>query len=73
MTKIPIKGVVSSNDDAVIYDWLGMDCASPKQVEDALATNDGNVEVNIASGGGECRGCFRNLYDAKGLFREGNC
>ena len=36
----------------MIYDWLGMDCASPKQVEDALATNDGNVEVNIASGGG---------------------
>lgn len=52
MTKIPIKGVVSSNDDAVIYNWLGMDCASPKQVEDALATNDGNVEVDIASGGG---------------------
>nr|DAT11350.1 MAG TPA: Putative ATP dependent Clp protease [Caudoviricetes sp.] len=52
MTKIPIKGVVSSNDDAVIYDWLGMDHANPKQVENALTDNNDQVEVDIASGGG---------------------
>lgn len=52
MTKINVKGVVVSNDDADIYDWLGYDCVSPNQVEDALDNSDGDVEVDIASGGG---------------------
>lgn len=52
MTKIPIKGVVASNDDGAIYDWLGMDYASPRQVENALSTDGESVEVDIASGGG---------------------
>lgn len=52
MTKIPIKGAVVSNDDADIYDWLGYDYASPRQVESVLNDADGDVEIDIASGGG---------------------
>lgn len=52
MVKIPIKGAVVSNDDADIYDWLGYDYASPRQVESVLNDADGDVEVDIASGGG---------------------
>ena len=52
MTKINIKGAVVSNDDAKIYSWLGYDCVSPNQVEDVLNTSDGDIEVDIASGGG---------------------
>lgn len=52
MVKIPIKGAVVSNDDADIYDWLGYDYASPRQVESVLNDADGDVEIDIASGGG---------------------
>jgi ATP-dependent Clp protease protease subunit len=52
MVKIPIKGAVVSNDDADVYDWLGYDYASPRQVESVLNGADGDVEVDIASGGG---------------------
>ena len=52
MTKINIKGAVVSNDDADIYYWLGYDCVSPNMVEDVLNNSDGDVEVDIASGGG---------------------
>lgn len=52
MTKINVKGAVVSNDDAEIYDWLGYDNISPNQVEKALNSSDGDVEVDIASGGG---------------------
>lgn len=52
MTKINVKGAIVSNDDAEIYDWLGYDNISPKQVEEALNSSNGGVEVNIASGGG---------------------
>lgn len=52
MVKIPIKGAVVSNDDVDVYDWLGYDYASPRQVESVLNNADGDVEVDIASGGG---------------------
>ena len=53
MTKINVKGAVVSNDDAEIYSWLGYDNVSPRQVEDALNNDtDGQVQVNINSGGG---------------------
>ena len=53
MTKINVKGAVVGNDDAEIYNWLGYDCVSPRQVEDALNNDtDGQVQVNINSGGG---------------------
>lgn len=52
MTKINVKGAVVSNDDADIYDWLGYDCVSPNQVEDALNNAEDDIEVDINSGGG---------------------
>jgi ATP-dependent Clp protease protease subunit len=52
MAKINVKGAVVSNDDAEIYNWLGYDNVSPNQVEEALNNSDGEVEVDIASGGG---------------------
>lgn len=52
MTKINVKGAIVSNDDADIYDWLGYDCVSPNMVENVLNNSDGDVEVDIASGGG---------------------
>ena len=52
MTKINVKGAIVGNDDAEIYDWLGYDNISPNQVEEALNSSNGDVEVNIASGGG---------------------
>ena len=52
MTKIKVKGAVVSNDDAGVYDWLDYDYVSPSQVEDALSQANGDVEVDIASGGG---------------------
>lgn len=53
MTKIKVKGAVVSNDDADIYDWLGYDCVSPSQVENALDNNtDDHIQVDINSGGG---------------------
>ena len=52
MTQIKVKGTVVSNDDAAIYNWLGYDCVSPNQVEDALNNADDDIEVDINSGGG---------------------
>lgn len=53
MTKINVKGAVVSNNDADIYDWLGYDYASPRQVESALDNDtDGQIQVDINSGGG---------------------
>ena len=43
MTKIYVKGVIVSNDDADIYDWLGYDCVSPNQVEDVRNNSNGDV------------------------------
>ncbi|MCH5379836.1 head maturation protease, ClpP-related [Limosilactobacillus reuteri] len=53
MTKIKVKGAIVSNDDADIYDWLGYDCVSPSQVENALDNDtDEQIQVDINSGGG---------------------
>lgn len=53
MTKINVKGAVVGNDNAEIYNWLGYDYISPRQVEDALNNDiDGQVQVNVNSGGG---------------------
>lgn len=53
MTKIPIKGEITDNDTATVYDWLGYDSVSPKKVEDALNNADDQIEVDVASGGGD--------------------
>lgn len=52
--KIPIKGVIVSNDDKWIYDWFEMDAVSPKDVSDAIeAADDKDLEVEINSPGGD--------------------
>lgn len=54
MTKVPIKGEIVDNDTATVYDWLGYDAVSPKKVEGILNDADDNeVEVDVASGGGD--------------------
>lgn len=53
MTKIPIKGEIVDNDTATVYDWLGYDAVSPKKVENALNGADDEVELDVASGGGD--------------------
>lgn len=52
--RIDIIGVITSNDDKWVYDWLGMDNTSPKKVNEALQEADGEaVDVYINSGGGD--------------------
>lgn len=53
MTKIPIKGEIVDNDTATVYDWLGYDAVAPKKVENALNNAEGEVELDVASGGGD--------------------
>lgn len=48
-----IKGVIVSNDDKWMYDWLGMDATSPKDVHDAIKQANGEpLDIDINSGGG---------------------
>lgn len=49
-----IKGVVVSDDDKWIYDWLEMDSTSPGEIEAVIETAKGeDLEVDINSGGGD--------------------
>jgi len=50
--KIKITGVIIPNDYQRIYDWLEWDATSPRKVEQALADIEGDVTVEINSGGG---------------------
>ncbi|MDT2815970.1 Clp protease ClpP [Vagococcus carniphilus] len=51
-TKIKINGPIISNDDKWIYDWLEWDGTCPKDVLNALPTDNSDVEVTINSYGG---------------------
>ena len=52
--RIDIIGAIVPNDDVWIYDWLEMDCTSPKRVNEALIKAGGNdIDVFINSGGGD--------------------
>lgn len=55
--KINIKGPVVDNDTGWVYDWLGLDSASPKAVNDILNDEeldpDEDIQVDIASNGGD--------------------
>lgn len=52
--QIPIKGVIVSNDDQWIYDWLELDSVSPRNVAAAIAdANGAPLDVEINSGGGD--------------------
>lgn len=51
--KVNVKGPIISSDDAWIYDWFGIEATSPKSVNDALESANGeDIEVDINSGGG---------------------
>lgn len=53
-SRIDIIGAIVPNDDVWIYDWLEMDCTSPKMVNEALLKAAGNdIDVYINSGGGD--------------------
>jgi ATP-dependent Clp protease, protease subunit len=52
MGKIKISGVIIPNDYQEIYDWIGWDATSPRKVESLLNDMQGDVTVEINSGGG---------------------
>ena len=52
MGKVRISGVIIPNDYQRIYDWLEWDATSPRKVEQQLSDIDGDVTVEINSGGG---------------------
>lgn len=52
MPRVKISGVIIPNDYQDIYDWIGWDATSPKKVEQQLSAIDGDVVVEINSGGG---------------------
>lgn len=51
--KIPIKGDVVDNATAMFYEYFKMDCVSPKALNDALAEGDEDIELSVASNGGD--------------------
>lgn len=51
--RMNVKGAIVSNNDKWIYDMLDMDATSPKDVIDALPSNNEDLEVIINSGGGD--------------------
>lgn len=54
MKELDLNGAVITNDDALIYDWLGMDSISPGKVRGFLDGAAGDaVVININSGGGD--------------------
>nr|DAT54005.1 MAG TPA: Putative ATP dependent Clp protease [Caudoviricetes sp.] len=52
--KINVKGDIVSSGDKWIYDWLGIEATSPKDINRALSEAKGeDIEVEINSGGGD--------------------
>lgn len=53
MKKLKIAGVIIPNDYQDVYDWFGIEAASPKIVEKALAEANGEeLEIELNSPGG---------------------
>lgn len=51
---IPIKGVISSNDDVEIYQMFGYSTTSPNDIENALNSSNGQpITLEINSPGGD--------------------
>lgn len=53
MAKVKIKGTIVSNDIKWIYELFDMDATSPNDVTSALENADGDIDVEINSGGGD--------------------
>ena len=63
-----IKGVIVSNDEKWMYDWLGMDATSPKDIHDAIREANGEqIDIDINSGGGNV---FDQLRARAGQINE---
>jgi ATP-dependent protease ClpP protease subunit len=52
---VEIKGIISSDENAEVYEWFGYDTVSPSRIKEQLdGIDDGeDVIVNIGSNGGE--------------------
>ncbi|GEK28514.1 head maturation protease, ClpP-related [Furfurilactobacillus siliginis] len=51
---INVKGMITNDDDAPFYrDWFGMTVVSPADILDALPRDGSDIDVEIASDGGE--------------------
>ncbi|MDF2857686.1 MAG: Clp protease ClpP [Neobacillus sp.] len=69
MPKIPIKGIIVSNDEKWIYDWYEIESVCPKDVEDIIGTaNNEKLEVEINSGGGDIF-AGSDIYAALKLYK----
>lgn len=55
MATIDIKGDIISNEDKMIYDWLGWDSTSANDVKAVIAATpaDETIDVYVNSGGGD--------------------
>ncbi len=55
MATVEIKGIISSDENAEVYEWFGYDTVSPSRIKEQLdVIDDGeDVIVNIGSNGGE--------------------
>ena len=52
--RVTLNGIVSSDDDRLIYEWFGYRAFSPEQVRDAIAQNPAGedlvLEINSPGG-----------------------
>ena len=57
---LKINGDIVGNDWKEIYDWFGIECSTPGDVQKALAElpKGDRLQVKINSGGGEVMRCF---------------
>ncbi|CDN26016.1 K01358 ATP-dependent Clp protease, protease subunit [Limosilactobacillus fermentum] len=53
MGVVNIKGDIVDNSTAQFYEYFGMDAVSPSEVSQQLDDGDDEIEVNIASNGGD--------------------
>lgn len=62
--RIDINGTIVQNDDAWVYEWLGLAHTCPKQVNERIEKANGEqLDVYIDSGGGEIF-AGSNIYSA---------
>ncbi|WP_146548771.1 head maturation protease, ClpP-related [Rummeliibacillus suwonensis] len=69
MTIINVKGTIISNDYKDVYDWYGLESASPNDILETLPTDGSNIEVVINSPGGMVEAgseIYTTLKDYKG-------
>lgn len=54
MHRIDIRGTIIPNDDKWVYDWFGIECTCPQDINDVIEeANGGDLEIIINSTGGD--------------------